>query len=174
MLRPQPAFTSTKAEEAGGVGAEDGGAVGVGDGERADRLKHRWDAADLMRVVAAGEDVAGARELDGELERVRVEVHRVVIKLLQVIAGRAVDIRATFAKGVEAAVEALGEIRNRAAQMAEHPANPWEFFRDAGEDEFCGGERRVHQKTDEGHKPEVGHGLDADGRGGMDVENGVE
>ena len=35
----------------------------------ADRLEHEGDAADHVRVVAAGEDVVGAGEVDGELQR---------------------------------------------------------------------------------------------------------
>src|SRR5437660_7742575 len=37
-------------------------------------LQHFGDAADLVRIVAAGKDLAGAAEADGQLESARIEV----------------------------------------------------------------------------------------------------
>src|SRR5437763_15000731 len=82
------------------VAAEDRRALGVGDLQRADAGEHLLDAPDLMRVIGAGDDMVGAGELDGQAQRARVEVHRVVVKLLEVGAGWAVDVLAAFGEGM--------------------------------------------------------------------------
>src|SRR5688572_545665 len=48
--------------------------------QTADRIEHLRNAADLVRVIAARQDAVGARELNRQLDAVRVEVHGVVIK----------------------------------------------------------------------------------------------
>src|SRR5687767_466905 len=58
----------------------------------ADGVEHLRNAADLVRVVAAGKDMVGTREFDRQLDAVGVEVHGVVIERLQVRAGRAADV----------------------------------------------------------------------------------
>src|SRR5687767_1223422 len=75
----------------------------------AHRIKHLWNAADLVRVIAAREDVLGTRELDGQLDAVGIEVHGVVIERLQVGAGRAADVGAALGKCLVAAIEPFGE-----------------------------------------------------------------
>ena len=85
-------------------------------------LDHLGDAADLMRIVAAGDDVVDAGEIDGELDRLRIEVDGVVVELLEVRAGRPRDVGAALAEGFEAAVEPFGKIRDRAAEMARAPS----------------------------------------------------
>ena len=42
---------------------------------------------------------------------------------------------------------------------------------DAAENQFGGGERGVHQKTDERHQPVIQHRLDAERVGGMDIDD---
>src|SRR5262249_26286994 len=88
--RRWPASTSSdlllQTEQACGVAPADLLALVVGDRQRGNRLEHRRDAADLVRVVAAGEHVIGAREIDGQLQRALVEVHGVVVEVLQIRA----------------------------------------------------------------------------------------
>src|SRR5262249_23035939 len=100
-----------------------------------DRPQHRWDAAELVRIVAAGQNAIGAGELDRERQRALVEVDGVVIELAQVGAWLALDVRAAVLERVEAAVQPLGEVRNRSAEMTEGPADAWIAFDDAAEDE---------------------------------------
>src|SRR5882672_1566292 len=111
----------------------DAGAFFVADRQLRDRVEHRRDAADLMRIVAAGEDVIGAGELDRQLQRALVEVHGVVVELAQVAARLAIDVGAAILERVEAAIEPLGEVRNRAAEMTERPADAWIALGDAAE-----------------------------------------
>lgn len=126
-----------------------------------------------MGVVGAGEDVGGAGEVDGEADGARVEVHRVVVELLaQIGRRRARDMDAAVGEGAPAAVEPLRQIRNRAAQVSEHPANLREALDHAAEDESGSGQRGVKQEADERHQPVVLHGLDAQRICGMDVEDG--
>ena len=124
-----------------------------------------------MRIVAAGEHVVGAGEVDCELQCALIEVHRVVVELLQVRARFLLNIHAAVLERVEAAVEPLGEIRNRAAQMAERPANLRKPLGHAGEDERRRGERRVEEKPDERHQPVLLHHVDVDRMGGVNIEN---
>src|SRR5947209_3341340 len=102
-----------------------------------------------MRVIAAGEDVIGAGELDSELQRPLIEVHGVVVEVLQVGAGLALNRRAAVLERVEAAIQTLREIRNRAAEVTERPADVREALGDAAEHERRGRERRVEQEADE-------------------------
>src|SRR5436190_15588220 len=97
-------------EKLRGVAAEDCRFVCTRNLQCGDAGEHLLQASDLMRIVAAGQDVSGAGELDGQPQRARVEIDRVVIELLQVGAGRAVDVCAALAEGVESAVEALDEV----------------------------------------------------------------
>src|SRR5262245_2293530 len=82
-------------------------ALVVGDRQRGDRVEHRRDAADLVRVVAAGEHVIGAGEVDGELQRALVEVHGVVVEVLEVTARLLLDVRAAVLERVDAAIQRL-------------------------------------------------------------------
>src|SRR5882724_12147734 len=96
-----------------------------------------------MRIVAAGEDVIGAGEVDRQLQRALVEVDGVVVELLQVGARRPVDLRAAVLEIVEAAVEALDQIRDRAAEMTERPLDLREALGHTVEGERSGGQRRI-------------------------------
>src|SRR5438034_565350 len=84
-------------EKLRGVAAEDCRFVCTRDLQCGDAGEHLLQASDLMRIVAAGEDVIGAGEVDGQPQRARVEVDRIVVELLQVRAGRAVDVYAALA-----------------------------------------------------------------------------
>ena len=70
------------------VAAQDGGALLGRDRERLETLLHARDAADLVRIVAAGEHVVGAGEGDRQRERSGIEVDRVVVEALEVFARR--------------------------------------------------------------------------------------
>src|SRR5947209_6862717 len=98
------------------VTAEDRGAVRLGDVERSDAVEHFAQASDLMRVVAAGEDMIGSGEVDRQLQRAHIEVHRVVVELAKIFAGRLVDIGAAFFEGMKSAIEPLDKVRNRPAK----------------------------------------------------------
>src|SRR6185436_10498731 len=85
----------------------------VGDRQRAERFEHQGDAADLVGIVAAGQDVIGTGKFDRELESALVEIHRVVIEmLLQIFGRRPVDVRAALGERAIAAVETLREVGN--------------------------------------------------------------
>ena len=116
----------------------------------------------------------GAGEIDRQLQRADVEVHRVVVEVAQVLARRTVDVRAALFECVKAAVEPLDEVRNRAAEVAERPLDVGKALDDAAEDEARGGECRVEREADERHQPIVRHRFDADGRSRMNVNHRAE
>src|SRR6266540_2552077 len=116
-----------------------------------------------MRVIAAGEDVVCTSEVD-----------RVAVELAKIRGRRAIDVRAAVLERVEAAVEALGQVWNRAAEMTQRPADPWETFDDPAEDERGGGKRRVEEKAAERHQPVLLHHVDVDGMRRVDVQDGAE
>src|ERR1019366_3185210 len=67
-----------------GVASENRGPVRFGDIQPANAFQHARDAADLVRVVAARQNVLNAGERDPQLKRVPIEVDGVVVELLQV------------------------------------------------------------------------------------------
>src|SRR5438270_12953418 len=81
---PEVLMIELNSEQARGVAAEDELAVGVGDPHGLQALQHLGDAADLVRVVAAGEDLAGAGEADGQLKRARIEVDGIEEELFEI------------------------------------------------------------------------------------------
>src|SRR5260370_6477331 len=168
-----PAFLIAN-QQARGVSAEDCGAVGLRDIQRRDAVEHLAQASDLVWIVAAGQDVIRARNVDRQLQRVAVEIYRVVVELLQVFAWRPIDIRTAFLECVESAIEPLDEIWNRAAEMAEGPFDARETIDGSAEDKTRRRERRVQRKADQRHQPVIFHGLNADRRSGMDVDHGAE
>src|SRR5947209_9395886 len=97
-------------QQARGVAAEDELAVGVGEVHGLQALQHLGDAADLVWVVAAGEDLADAGEADGQLKRARIEVDGIEEELFEVRAGRARDVGTTFGKSFIAAVKPLRQV----------------------------------------------------------------
>ena len=58
-------------QKTGGVCAEDSGFLAIGNLKGVDALEHFWDASDLMRVIAAGQNMIHAGERDGQLEGAR-------------------------------------------------------------------------------------------------------
>src|SRR5438552_10832142 len=95
-MRVRRPHSSIQREKLRGVAAEDCQFVCTRDLQCGDAGEHLLQASDLMRIVAAGEDVIGAAEVDGQPQRARVEVDRVVVELLQVRTGRAVDVYAAL------------------------------------------------------------------------------
>src|SRR5581483_6131078 len=102
-----------------------------------------------MRIVAAREDVVRSGELDGKPERVHVEVDRVEVEVAQICARRAIDVAPAVLEREKAAIQPLGEIGNRAAEVAERPADSRKPLEDSGKDQRRGGERGVEQEADE-------------------------
>src|SRR5258706_8822413 len=137
--KPQALIPALQTKQPRGVLPANALALLLTNRQPGDRLEHRRDAADLMWIVASGEDVIGAGEVDRELQRALVEVDRVVVELLQVAARRALDLRAAVLERMETAVETFGQIRDRAAQVAERPADVRVALRHAGEGERGGG-----------------------------------
>src|SRR5215831_13803904 len=137
-------------------------------------LQHLGDAADLVRVVAAGEDLRRAAEADGQLERAGVEVDGIEVKLFEIRAGRARDVLAAVGESFIAAVKALSNVRNGTAEVSEDPFDIGKALRDAAEDEAGRGERGVHEEADQRHEPVVKHGFNADRVGGMNMNDGAE
>ena len=135
---------------------------------------HFGNAADLVWIVATGKDLADAGEADGQLERAWIEVNGIEIKLFEIGTGRARDVFATVGKGFIAAVEALGEIRDGAAEVREDPFDVGKTLNHAAEDEAGGGERGVHEEADERHEPVVEHGFNAYRICGMNMNDGAE
>src|SRR4029453_4176556 len=104
-----------------------------------------------------------AGKIDGELNGRRVEVDRVIVKLLEIRAGRAWDVGTALAERFISTVEAFRKVRNSPAEVPEHPLNAGEALRDAAENEFSGSERGVHEESDQWHEPEICHRFDTDG-----------
>src|SRR5436853_1975063 len=77
------------------VAAEDGRFVRIRHLQCVNAREHFLQAADLVRVVAAGEDVIGAGELDGQPQCPWIEVDGVVVELLEICARRMVNILTT-------------------------------------------------------------------------------
>ena len=127
-----------------------------------------------MWIIAAGKDLAGASEVDGQFERTGIEVNGIEVKLFEIGAGRARDVFAAIGKGFIAAVEALGEIRDGAAEVREDPFDVGKTLGHAAEDEAGGGERGVHEEADERHEPVVEHGFYAHRICGMNMDHGAE
>src|SRR5207244_2668683 len=98
----------------------------LADAHGAHALEHFRNAANLVRIVTARQDVMGPGKADGKFDGPWIEVDGVVIKLFQICAGRLWDVGATFAECFEAAIEPLNQIGNCAAEVAEDPTNIWE------------------------------------------------
>src|ERR1041384_3074541 len=82
------------------------------------RLEHFGNPADLMRIIAARQNVIDACKIDRQPDCSRIEVDRVVIELPQVMAGRLADMSAALRACFEAGVQPFRQIWNRASQMA--------------------------------------------------------
>ena len=82
--------------------------------------------------------------------------------------------RSAVSKGAPSAVETLGEIGNRAAEVTQHPLDPRMAFGHAGKDELRRGQRRIEQEADEWHQPVIGHRFDANGTRRMNVQHGAQ
>src|SRR5712692_5772933 len=83
------------------VVSQDAGAVLLGDLQRADACQHRRQAADLVRIITAGQDVIGAGEGNGQLESAEVEIYCVVVELFEIVTRGPRDLRPALGEGVE-------------------------------------------------------------------------
>src|SRR5882724_311656 len=156
------------------ISAEDLLVVVVGDAHGLQTFQHFGNAADLVWIVGAGKDLAGAGEADGQLKRAGIEVDSIVIKFFEIGAGRARDVFAAVGKSFIAAVEAFGEIRDGAAEVSEDPFDVGKALSHAAEDETGGGERGVHEEADERHEPVVEHGFYANRICRMNMNDSTE
>src|SRR4029077_2825417 len=89
------------------VAAEDHFPLFFGDPHGLQTFQHFRNTPDLVWVVAAGKDLAGAGEAYGQLERAWIEVNGVIEKLFEIRTGRARDVGAAVSKGLIAAIETL-------------------------------------------------------------------
>ena len=92
-----------------------------------------------MRVVAAGKNMVCTGEANRQIYGARIEIHGVVKKLFQINAWRLRDVRSTIAERFVSAVQSFGKIWDRAAQMAQHPADIRKSLYDSAEDQPGGG-----------------------------------
>src|SRR5579871_6518908 len=96
----------------------------VADGESTNRVEHQRNAADHVRIVARGENPIHSGEFDRKRDRSLREVDGVVVEMpLEVRRGRFVDVGAALFERAESPIEPLGQIGNRAPEVAEHPLN---------------------------------------------------
>src|SRR5689334_22070027 len=77
-------FGRVELEQLGSIASENLLQVVGGYPQAVKRFEHERDAADLVRVIAASENVIRAGEIYGQLQRQRIEIHRVVVELLKV------------------------------------------------------------------------------------------
>src|SRR5690606_12363282 len=95
-----------KSQQARGVSTQDVPPVVVANVDPPQRVEHLLDAADLVGVVAAGQDVVGAREPDRELDGIGVEVQRVVIEPPEILGWRLRDVPAALRERYVASIVA--------------------------------------------------------------------
>ena len=127
-----------------------------------------------MRIIAAAEQLTDTAEVGRKSQCPCIEIHRVEEKPTQVLARRTIDLGSAVAERAPSSVETLGEVGDRAAEVAEDPLDARIARRYAGEDELRGGERRIEQKADERHEPVIRHRFHANGAGRMNVQHGSE
>src|SRR5262245_8305910 len=110
-----------------------------------------------MRIVAAGEYVIRSGKVDCIHQSIDVKVNRVIVKLLEILARRLVDVRAAFLEGAVATVPTFGNVGNRAAQMTEHPGDIGKTFCHTTEYQLARSQRRVKEKSRERRQPVIAH-----------------
>src|SRR6266536_1693651 len=87
------------------VSAQDRRAIRLRNIQSSQNVQHLGNAADLVWIIAAGQNMPGPREGNCQLDAIRIEVHRVVVELrLQELAGRAIDVHTAIGEGVKSAV----------------------------------------------------------------------
>src|SRR5581483_11525120 len=111
-----------QSQQTRGVTSQDALLAFVGNIERLNAFHHLGNAADLMRIIAACQNMIDSGKRDGKLNRVRVEVDGIVIKILEISAGSLHDVLAALAEGVKSAIQPFCEIRNCAPEMSQDPA----------------------------------------------------
>ncbi len=86
---PPPVIRSRlQAEQPAGIAAQDLFLLPGRDFQLVDGAEHFSEAADLVGIVAAGQNMPGACKIDTELQGQRIEIDGIEIKIFQVGAGR--------------------------------------------------------------------------------------
>src|SRR5215468_9037635 len=75
---------------------------------------------------------------------------------------------------MKTAIQALGQVRDRAAKMSQDPANAGKSLGYAAEDKSCRCERGIKKKANQRHEPILHHGFNTDGICRMDMEDGFQ
>src|SRR3972149_213958 len=107
-----------------------------GETQLIDTSQHALQTANLMRVVTPGQQVIRTGKGNRELQGLGVEVHGIVEEGFQIGPRRSADMLPAFFEGVIPTIEPLGQVRDRAPKVGQHPANPGEALYDAAEHEL--------------------------------------
>src|SRR5215471_6255562 len=75
---------------------------------------------------------------------------------------------------MKTAIQALGQVRDRAAKMSQDPTDAGKSLSHAAEDKPCRRQRGIKKKANQRHEPILHHGFNADGICRMDVEDGAQ
>src|SRR5436309_13582514 len=110
--------------------------------------QHFLNAANLVRIVASGKNMVCSGESNGQLNRARIEVHRIEIEAFEVFAGWLCDVLAAVLKSLVSSIEPFCQIRNGAAQMSQHPADSGKALSHAAENQSCCRQRRIKKEAD--------------------------
>src|ERR1041385_5572227 len=102
-------------------------------------LQHLGDRADLVRIVAAGKNLAGAGKAYGQFQSARIEVHGIEVKLFEIGTWRPRYVFAAVGKGFITTVKPLGQIWNSAAQVSKHPLDVGKALSYAAKNQAGGG-----------------------------------
>src|ERR1700676_4510285 len=89
-------FCSTLSEpqQSRGVASQDRCFINIRNAQAANTFQHQTRTTNLMRIVAAGENLTDARESDRQFDRFGIEIDGVEVEVLQVFARRSLDIHA--------------------------------------------------------------------------------
>src|SRR5579862_8227023 len=104
-----------------------------------------------MAIIAACEHMVRARERYRHLQRVEVEVDRILVDPFQIFARRTLDIFPAFFERAISSIQPLRQVWNRTAQMRQNPGDLRELLGDPGKYQLRCGECRVEYKPDERH-----------------------
>src|SRR5262249_30276957 len=121
----------------------------------AERVEHLRDAADLMWVIAAGQNVVRTSELDRKLDRIRIEVDRIEVAALEIFARRARDVLTAIGERLVPSIQTLCQIRQRTTHVGENPGDVRISFEHAGENQVRHGDGRIEEKPDQRDEPVV-------------------
>src|SRR5207237_9688168 len=115
--------------------------------------QHLLNAANLVRIVASCKNMVCSGESNGQFNSARIEVHCIEIEALEVFARRLCDVLAAVLESLVSAIEPFCQIRNRAAQMSQHPADSGKALRHAAETQSCCRQRSIEKEAAPRHDP---------------------